>query len=409
MVSRRLERLLEENPVSPIEAGLAMELAHGVVRRQRTLDAFMRVFSKRPKSDMPGSLRNILHLGLYQLIFLDRVPDFAAVDQTVSMVRRKFAAQSGYANALLRAVARELSVPLTEPSERLPLSQWLVPLSHTRYRLVEREVFPAPDDDPAGYLAEACSLPDDLARRWLKQRKSPDRAFDLAMHMNLRPPVTARVNLARTTVPALLDDLRAVGVEAKAHANGLNIVLPGHANVAQLAAFQQGLLTPQDATATEVCLALDVQPGMRVLDFCAAPGTKTTHIAELLRGQGEIVAVDVNPEKLARIEQAAQRCGFAVRTCPADQVISLEPASFDRVLVDAPCSNTGVLARRVEARWRFDPRDVRRQATDQRHILTLAATFARPGGRLVYSSCSFEPEENAQVVAAGAKAGLRVE
>jgi 16S rRNA (cytosine967-C5)-methyltransferase len=221
------------------------------------------------------------------------------------------------------------------------------------------------------------------------------------MQANARPPVVVRVNLFRTTVSAAMAALASAGIRAVAHENGISVAFVDHVSVAGLELFRQGLVTPQDPSATDVAPALEVAPGMRVLDFCAAPGTKTTHLGELMAGRGEIVAVDVGPEKLSRIADAARRCGLdIVRTLPADQVGSLDGGSFDRVLVDAPCSNTGVLARRVEARWRFSIDGLRRLAGDQRQILSLAAMFLRPGGRLVYSTCSLEPEENQAVVRA---------
>ena len=137
---------------------------------------------------------------------------------------------------------------------------------------------------------------------------------------------------------------------------------------------------------------------MAVLDFCAAPGTKTTHLAECMGNQGRIVALDVSDDKLARVAENCERLGVTiVPPLRAEQVGSLEPGSFDVVLADVPCSNTGVLARRPEARWRFDPSALPRLAGDQRDLASAAAAFVRPGGRLLYSTCSIEPEENEQV------------
>jgi 16S rRNA (cytosine967-C5)-methyltransferase len=179
------------------------------------------------------------------------------------------------------------------------------------------------------------------------------------------------------------------------HANGSTIVLDRHTDVRQLAALRDGLIQPQDATASAV-VAEAVRPraGMEVLDFCAAPGTKTTHLAELMGNAGSITAVDTTAEKLTSIESNCRRLGATnVRTVLADQVGGLVPGGFDVALADVPCSNTGVLARRVEARWRFDEVALAKLVKDQRFLLAAAGQFVRPGGRLVYSTCSIEPEE----------------
>jgi 16S rRNA (cytosine967-C5)-methyltransferase len=400
-VTRHLDRLLaEQGPaVSPADAALAMELAHGVERRRRTLDAVIRAYSDQPGRQPPDAVQQVLRLGAYQIVFLDRVPDFAAVNEAVSVCRGRRAAFAGFVNAVLRAICRGISDPQDGP---VPLERGVIAQSPDRFRRFDRDVLAGPSDDEGAFLADACSLNDDLAARWLKRAGSLPAAFTQAMQVNARPLVVMRVNLSRTTVAAALADLAGAGVRAAAHENGLSVVLLDHVNVAALAAFNQGLVTPQDPTATAVARALNVAPGMRVLDFCAAPGAKTTHLGELMGGRGEIVAVDVSPEKLDRIAEAARRCGLEgiVRTMAADQVASLGEGSFDRILVDAPCSNTGVLARRVEARWRFSAESLRRLAGDQRNILLLAATFLSPGGRLVYSTCSTEPEENQAVVRA---------
>jgi 16S rRNA (cytosine967-C5)-methyltransferase len=200
-------------------------------------------------------------------------------------------------------------------------------------------------------------------------------------------------------VAEVLEKLGQAGVDARPHANGLSVVLCGHADLTRLEVFTAGLVQPQDAAATAVVAAADLRPGMAVLDLCAAPGTKTTHLAERMDDRGRILAVDVSQEKLARIRENCQRLGVTiVQTLLAEQVGSLGPESFDLVLVDAPCSNTGVLARRPEARWRYSLRAVQTLAGDQLRLLRLGARFVKPGGRCVYSTCSMEEEENRRVV-----------
>ena len=394
-VSAHLDRLLAGGGVSAAESALARELALGALRRRGTLHAVLRAFLKEPDTRLASPLREILHVALYQLLFLHRVPAFAAVNEAVSQAARfRHKRQSGFVNALLRSVARELSDSLDGAP---PRAANVVPIGPRAFRKFDRAVFPDPSADPAGYLAGAFSLPAALARRWC-DRFGLDGAAELAMHADVRAPLIVRVNALKASVEQAAAALAAEGIAARPHANGCSLVLVERGNVTELAAFREGLVQPQDASATAVVLAADPKPGMRVLDFCAAPGTKTTHLAERMDNRGSIVAVDVSAEKLQRVESNCRRMGVGiVETRPADQVGSLEPHSFDLVLVDSPCSNTGVLARRPEARWRFDEDALARLAKDQQFLAAAGAQFVAPGGRLVYATCSIEPEECSDV------------
>jgi len=374
------------------EKALARELALGAVRRKATLDAVLRAFLRQPDRRPPGPVADILHVGLYQILFLDRIPDFAAVNEAVEQAGRMGHARQGkFINGVLRGITRELSAVTEGPP---PAAPDVIPVGPRAGRRVGRPVFPSPQEDPAGYLAAAYSLPPALATRWIGRLGGLDGAIQVAAQANTRAPLLVRPNTLKATPAAILAALRGEGVRADMHADGRCIVLDDVGNVQLLAAFRDGLIQPQDATAASIAPACGVAPGMNVLDFCAAPGTKTTHLAELMGDRGRIVALDVSPDKLARIEDNCRRMGVSiVTTMLAENVMQLPEASFDVVLVDAPCSNTGVLARRAEARWRFEPAAMGMLAADQQGLMEVAAFFVRPGGRLVYSTCSIEPEE----------------
>ena len=395
-VTAHLNRLLAQSPPPPDEAALARELTLGVVRRRATLDAVLAAFLKRRRGP-EGRFRDILHLGAYQLLYLERVPAFAAVNEAVAQVSfRKGKSLRGFANALLRNLSRSLSDVEPGPA---PLASDVISVSASAFRRIDRPVFPDPQSDRAGFLAAAGSLPAALAEKWLADFGSVQAAMAIAIHANARPPTILRVNAARTTVSDVLERLAGEGVGAVPHANGLSVVLTGGVDLAALDVFTEGLVQAQDPAATAVIAEADVRPDMRVLDLCAAPGTKTMHLAERMANRGIIVAADVSAEKLARIADGAGRMGATiVKTILAEDVISLAEDPFDLVLVDAPCSNTGVLARRAEARWRFSLRDLRSLARDQEQLLYLATEMTAPGGSVVYSTCSIENEENGQVV-----------
>jgi 16S rRNA (cytosine967-C5)-methyltransferase len=272
------------------------------------------------------------------------------------------------------------------------------------YRKAGKPVFPDPPSHPVEYLAAAFSLPEPLARQWLENFGTLAKAIEVATHANVRAPMILRVNRLKTSPPQLLATFRAAGIAASTHANGLSLVLEESTNVMELPGFADGLFQPQDPAATavgEACGELLRKlglPGASVLDFCASPGTKTTHLAECMNNQGSILALDVNPAKLEKIENNCRRMGITnVKVGHSEQAGGLAPQSYDLVLADVPCSNTGVLARRPEARWRFNHDGLGRVIKDQQFLIQAAAGFTRPGGFMVYSTCSLEPDECSEV------------
>ncbi|MCY2929999.1 MAG: methyltransferase domain-containing protein [Planctomycetota bacterium] len=405
-VTAHVDRFAGTN-APPAEKALARELALGVLRRRGTLDAVLRAYLRQADRRPPGPVQEILQVALYQLLFLDRVPDFAAVSEAVAQTGRfGHNRQSKFVNGVLRGITRELSAAA---EEGLPPAADVIPTSPRAGRRIGREVFPSPADDPGGYLAAAYSLPESLAGRWVARFGGLAGALPIAAQAAARAPLLVRPNTLKGSVEEILAALQTEGAQAQLHAGGRCIVLEGVANVQQMAALKAGLIQPQDATAAAVAPACEVQPGMNVLDFCAAPGTKTTHLAERMANRGRIVALDVSQEKLSRIDDSCRRMGISiVTTMLAENVAQLPEASFDLALVDAPCSNTGVLARRAEARWRCDDRSFSALAADQQILAGLAARYVRPGGRLVYSTCSIEPEECGELARALVKKNPRL-
>ena len=396
-VSAHLRRLTSQIAATGPERALATELALGTLRRRPTLQAVLNAYLKRPGQRLKGPVVNILLVALYQILFLDRIPDFAAVSEAVSQARKAAGAkQAGFVNGILRGVIRGLT-PAIEGSP--PIARDVIPLTAGTHRKADRSIFPDPSSSSADYLAAAMSLPKPLVWRWLSRLKSVKKVAALGYNANARAPLVVRVNSLKTTVAGALAALADQGVDATAHENSCSIVIgESPLPMTMLDAFKDGLFQPQDPTASTVAPACKVAEGMNVLDFCASPGTKTTHLAELMCNRGSIVAADVAAEKLSPIESNCRRLGITiVSTILAEQVGSLEPASFDVVLADVPCTNTGVLARRAEARWRFSEKAMSRLVSDQKAIAAAAALFVRPGGKLVYSTCSIEPEEGPAV------------
>ncbi len=367
-----LERALAGAALSPSDRGLCHELVFGVVRWQATLDWLIaRKTHGRPQK---AGLQDLLRLGLYQIFWLDRIPDHAAVHETVAMAKRAgFGPQSGFVNAVLRGFLREGDA--------------------TKRRLAELKT-----NEPAiGW-----SQPDWLVSRW-RERWGNDRLRALLEWNNSPAKLYARVNTLRIDAGKLVQLWRAENVDYEFLTRdwtGENLVfeLKSPPPLMSLESFRQGGFYVQDPGTLLAVRELDPRAGDLVLDLCAAPGGKTTFIAQLMNNQGRIVACDISTERLKLVGENCTRLGV---TCveTTTNPPRLPPASrFDKILVDAPCSNTGVLRRRVDLRWRIQPDEISRLRSTQLDLLRQAAALLKPGGTLVYSTCSLEAEENQEVV-----------
>ncbi|MFP4054016.1 MAG: transcription antitermination factor NusB [Phycisphaerae bacterium] len=397
-ITAHLDRLLASAGLSDADRALARELALGVTRRRKTCSVIARAFLTRPDQKLPRVVAAILEMAVYQVLFLDRVPAFAAVNEAVEQVARKgHPRMRGLVNAVLRSLQRCLQEPADGPC---PMQPDAVAVDATRWIPLARPLFADPQKDPAAWLAQQYSLPRALVDRWLHHVGSAREVAAVGAHGITRAPLILRVNTLRGDLTMALETLAGQDIAARPHENGQSLVLDSSVSLTDLAAFRAGLIQPQDPAATAVGAACRARPGSNVLDFCAAPGTKTTHLAEQMGNRGSIVALDVSAEKTSRIEENCRRMGIdIVRTALAESAGGLDPESFDLVLADVPCSNTGVLSRRAEARWGFEPKVLSTLAEDQKFLIRAAAGFVKPGGTLVYSTCSIEPEENEQVVA----------
>jgi len=370
-----LDHELASRPLSPRDAALAMELVYGTLRWQRYLDWILAPHSRRRLETLDARVRVILRMTAYQIALLDRVPTFAAVNDAVTLAPRTPGVKP-FVNAVLRSFARRA------PHEREP----------------------AAPRDPLEALATRCSFPTWLAARWVA-RFGREEAEALMRASNERPPLTLRANALRTTRDALAERLAAeegLAVRPTRHAPEGLVVGPGGAP-ASWRAFGDGSFAVQDEASMLVGRLLAPEPGATVADVCAAPGTKTTHIAELMADRGRVLAFDREPERLARVREAAARLGITVVDARDGAVDVLAPGfrdACDAVLVDAPCSNLGVIRRNPEVKWRRQPSDLGPASRQQSEILAAAATMVKPGGRLVYATCSLEPEENEAVVSA---------
>jgi 16S rRNA (cytosine967-C5)-methyltransferase len=344
----------------------------------------------------------LLRLGLYQIFWLDRIPDHAAVHETVEMAKRAgFGPQSGFVNAVLRGFLRE-----SDATKALLAG------------LRRGEENPETEDSSLkslnARLAIGWSQPEWLVSRW-RERWGENRLRSLLEWNNAPAKVYARVNTLRTDAGKLVEQWRAENVDydfLTRDWTGENLVfeLKSHPPLTTLESFRQGGFYIQDPGTLLAVRELDPRPGENVLDLCAAPGGKTTFLAQLMNNEGRIIACDLAEARLKLVRENCTRLGITcVEVRSVEDVVENGPAGarprFDRILVDAPCSNTGVLRRRVDLRWRIQPDEITRLQATQLCLLHRAASLLKPGGVLVYSTCSLEPEENGEVISQFLKEG----
>ncbi len=366
------------------ERAQAQRLTYGAVQRRGTSDATIGELSGRPAVRLDPPVRTALRLGLYELLYSDGAADHATVDQTVELGRRGGSPQAaGMINAVMRRAQRERGELLTKDRD---------------------------DHDPAA-AARAHSAPRWLANLWWEEQGS-DRARSLLAASNRASERGLRVNTMRAEPSVMAERLRRAGVTVEA-ADGSYPLAPPELLIAEgrlagaLEAIERGDVTPQSRGSAAVVEVLDPQPGEAILDLCAGPGVKTGQMAERMEGRGEIISVEPDEARAGEIAAAAERLG--VRSVSIFEVDAAELTlgrDFDRVLVDAPCSDLGALASRPDARWRKSPKQIKRLAELQQRILRNAVARVRPGGVIVYATCTISHAENeANIAALLAEAG----
>ena len=347
------------------DRALATRLAYGTVQRVATLDHLTAAFA-RPAAELDPAVRAVLRLGLFQIAFLDRIPPHAAVAESVELAKAEAPKAAGLVNAVLRRATREAPKVLAGLAEATPAQ---AALRH--------------------------SHPEWIAQLWWEHLE-PEGARACMAADNEPAEGVLRTNTLRTTREALLEQ-----IPGARPADGLPeaIVLDEPFDAWGSPLHEQGLFMPQSRAAMAVARLADPQPGERVLDLCAAPGGKTTHLAQLMGDEGEIDAVELHEGRAEALRRTAARMGATcvrVRHADARQV----DGRYDRVLVDPPCSDLGTLASRPDARWRKQAGDPPRLARLQAQILRAGAGAVKPGGVLVYSTCTISPRENEGVVEA---------
>lgn len=368
-----LKKQLSAAELSGRDAALATQLCFGVLQNQMLLDFYLAKFSNIPLKRMEGKVVQTLRLGAYQMLFLTRIPHSAAVNSAVALVKShcKNPRAAGMVNGILRSMERSL--------QNMPV---------------------IPQGDPVAYLSTLYSHPEWLVKEFILSLGEEETAQLLAAD-NSQPPTAVMVNTTRTTVEALKAMLEADHVEAEPHPWLENcLLLSRTGDLERLEAFQQGLFYVQDPASRLSVMAAGAKPGMRVLDCCAAPGGKSFAAAIAMENQGEIVSCDLHPHKKKLIQAGADRLGLTIITPKTADGKVFRPEwerAFDLVLVDAPCSGLGVIRKKPDIRYK-DPAPLADLPAVQLDILRNAARYVRPGGTLMYSTCTLLYRENGEVV-----------
>jgi 16S rRNA (cytosine967-C5)-methyltransferase len=412
-VQEILDRHLGRVQLSGPDRRLVTQLAYGVLRRRGTLDALLQPLVARPRHKVEPWLWEALRLGAYQLVVLTHLPPHAVLNETVELAAMFQRPPSPYplplggegrvrgAKSFLNGVLRSLSRLVTDERVDAPAADAL-PLEDGSYRQLVRPVFPDPGAYFFRYFASAFSLPDWLAQRW-SERYAREECVRLGFWFAGPAPLWLRCNPLKATREQCLQALSAAAIAAEPGEHPQSIRLHESRPVRELPGFAEGWLTVQDKSAMCVGSALMPEPGSRILDLCAAPGGKTTHLAELMHNEGHIVACDIDEGRLRTVSELAARLGIGIietRLLDTAGKVPLPEGPFDAVLLDVPCSNTGVLGRRPEVRWRLRPEELPHLVRLQHRLLLQACERVRPGGVIVYSTCSIEPEEDGLLIRA---------
>lgn len=363
---------LERNPLSPPDRALYTELVYGTVRMQRNLDYILASFSRRPLEKMNEPILQNLRLAIYQIMYLDRVPVFAAVNEAVNLARSfGHDGTASFTNGVLRQVVKNRGLIL----------------------------YPAANENIVEHLAVKHSFPNWIIEHWLAEF-GRDETEQLCQAMNQTPEMHVRVNTLRASVETVQRHFLDEGIKTLPgrYAPDILRVSPAH-QVIRSPWREAGKYYIQDESSALVAHALGVGPGMTIYDLCSAPGGKATHLAQLLENKGKIVAVDAKESRLKLVEENAKRLGvLIISTLRADARQPLPLAEADAVLVDAPCSGLGTMRQRPDIRWRKRPKEIMELAKIQSAILKRAADYVRPGGHLLYSTCTLTSWENEEVV-----------
>ena len=377
--------------------GMATDIVFGVIRNLNLIDHLLFKIADVKADRVEKRLLNIIRIGTYEIIYCPDQAQYAIVDQAVSLAKSQKA--KGFANAVLRNLLRALGDRQIDCSfDQKSFSSKTLPVNiNSAARFIE-DVLPDPEKSPVRYLSICFSLPDWLIEEWIGEH-GIKKTVEICFGCNRRPSVYLRVNSLRTNTEALVETLNEKGAAAEKIRDGL-IHVSYTAAISELDEFKKGLFSVQDATAFKVVEKLSPSKGDIIADLCSAPGTKTTHLAELMQNDGCVLATDINPTRLDRLKENISRLKLnIIKITPWETAFEkIKDAGAKTILLDVPCSNTGVFAKRCELRHRIKKKAVKELSQIQLDLLNKTARELSQCSKICYSTCSISRDENSQVV-----------
>jgi 16S rRNA (cytosine967-C5)-methyltransferase len=377
----------------------ATDLVFGTIRNRNAIDIVITEFSGHPVERIPNNLLSIIRVAVYELVYSPQTPEYSIVNEAVENTKAVGGKrQTGFVNAVLREITRHIKnrqSRLLEADAKSTICQ--SPVIGCEF---DRCFLPDPKTSTADYLSNVFSLPKWLVTDWLSEFGT-EHTQQICFAGNRRPSIYIRPNKLRTTTQKLAEKLRRADIDAEIVPKKEMIRLKGPQAVMELSGFAEGLFTVQDITASQAVRLLKPQPDWKILDLCAAPGTKTTQLAELTGDSAKIIATDIDGSRLKMVEENTSRLGIKSVSIIAYEQFehqAVEIGPFDAILLDVPCSNTGVLAKRIETRYRLNPKAIEQLANTQMDLLRKAVTMIKPGGKICYSTCSIHKSENTMLV-----------
>jgi 16S rRNA (cytosine967-C5)-methyltransferase len=370
-LDKLLDYELKNSELTGQDKALLFEIVHGVLRWLNKIDWILNGFYKGAFSKCIPNVKNALRVALYQILFLEKIPDYAAVNEAVEFIKKLQGQKpADQANAVLRNIIRSK----------------------------EGIRFPDPEEDLVGYFSTFYSHPTWLVKRWLNFFGKEQTELLLSAN-NEKPTLILRVNTSKVTIENFKELLNSVSLK---YTNGKYIPafirMKTLSNITEWEYFEKGYFSIQDESTGFPCLLLNVKEGQRVLDLCAAPGGKTAYLSNLMNNTGEIVAIDRYESRLKILDKNLKRLGVTNVKLVEGNALEYEGENFDCVLLDAPCSGLGTLSKKPDIKWKRDLSDIRNLTKLQYDLLNKAASLAKPGGTIVYSTCTIEPEENIELI-----------
>ncbi len=384
----------------------ATDLVFGTVRNRLAIDTVIAKLSRCPVERIPAKLLNILRIGAYELIYSPETGDYSIVSEAAENAKAVAGKkQVGFVNAVLRQIARLITnrqSPFTGANVTRTLPQ--TPMTGCEFAI---SFLPDPQASSADYLSTAFSLPKWLVADWLAEFGFA-KVWQICLASNRRPSIYIRPNTLKTTTQKLVEKLREADIDVEVVSDQPLIKIKSPRDVTQLPGFAEGEFTVQDISSAQAVRFLKPKPHWRILDLCAAPGVKTTQLAEATGDKAQIIATDIDSQRLEKLNESTARLGLkSITIVPYGELLTskfdilnskFKIRFFDAVLLDVPCSNTGVLARRIEVRYRIKQNAIKQLVELQSQLLSAAAESVKPGGKICYSTCSIQKEENSELI-----------